>query len=68
MAPTATEPISISIPEGEEEVSILGEKLTVERIDGSATYSSPGRPVAVISNVVLEYRPAPPKAPTRKKR
>jgi len=68
VAPTATEPISISIPEGEEEVSILGEKLTVERIDGSATYSSPGRPVAVISNVVLEYRPAPPKAPTRKKR
>src|SRR5436190_3843239 len=66
VAPTGTEAISITIPEPEEAVSILGEKLTVDRIDGSATYSSPGRPVAVISNVMIEYRPAPPKpAPTK---
>ena len=61
VAPTGTEAISITIPEPEEAVSILGEKLTVDRIDGSATYSSPGRPIAVISNVMIEYRPAPPK-------
>jgi hypothetical protein len=61
VAPTGTEPISITIPEAEDAVSILGEKLTVDRIDGSATYSSPGRPIAVISNVMIEYRPAPPK-------
>jgi len=52
-------------------VSILGEKLTVERLDGTATYSSPGRPIAVISNVMIEYRPLPPapapKTPARKK-
>jgi hypothetical protein len=60
VAPTGTESISITIPEGEEQVSILGEKLTVERLDGTATYSSPGRPVAIISNVKIEYRPAPP--------
>ena len=61
VAPTGTEPISITIPEAEEGVSILGEKLTVDRIDGTATYQSPGRPIAVISNVMIEYRPAPPK-------
>jgi hypothetical protein len=64
VAPTGTEPISIAIPEEEEQVSILGEKLTVERLDGSATYSSPGRPIAIISNVKIEYRPAPPPKPT----
>jgi hypothetical protein len=64
VAPTGTESISVTIPEQEEQVSILGEKLTVERLDGSATYSSPGRPIAIISNVMIEYRPAPPpKAP-----
>jgi len=63
VAPTGTESISIMIPEQEEQVSILGEKLTVERLDGIATYSSPGRPIAIISNVKIEYRPAPPPKP-----
>jgi hypothetical protein len=71
VAPTGTEFIEMSIPEPENEVSILGEKLTVERIDGTATYASPGRAIAVVSNLQIEYRPAPPKAapkPTRKRR
>jgi hypothetical protein len=38
-------------------------KVTVERLDGTATYSSPGRPVAVVSNVQIEYTPAPPPKP-----
>jgi hypothetical protein len=63
VAPTGTESISIMIPEEEEQVSILGEKLTVERMDGTATYSSPGRPIAIISNVMIEYRPGPPPKP-----
>jgi len=67
VAPTGTEPIAIDIPEQENEVSILGEKVTVERADGTVTYSSPGRPVAVISNVMIEYRPAPQKPVPRKK-
>lgn len=61
VAPTGTERVIITIPEEEQDqVSILGEKLTAERFDGVANYSSPGRPVAVISNVQLEYVPAPP--------
>jgi hypothetical protein len=32
-----------------------------------ATFSQPGRPIAVVSNVTVEYRPAPPK-PAKKTR
>lgn len=60
VAPTGTESIIVTIPEAENAVSILGEKLTVERVDGTATYSSAGRPIAVIANVIVEYRPATP--------
>jgi hypothetical protein len=67
VAPTGVEPITVTIPEGEDQVSILGEKLTSERIDGSATYTSPGRPVAIVSNVMIEYRPAPPPPPPKKR-
>ena len=70
VAPTGSEPISIVIPETENRVSILGEKLVAERLDGpSDNFYLPGQPVAIISNVMLEYRPAPPKrtpAPRRR--
>jgi hypothetical protein len=66
VAPTGKEEITVMIPEGELAVSLLGEKLAVERIDGPATYTQPGRPIAVVSNVMLEYRPGPPpKKPKR---
>ena len=60
VAPTGTESITITVPEAENQIAILGEKLMVERADGSATYSTEGRPIAIISNVMIEYRPAPP--------
>jgi hypothetical protein len=60
VAPIGTESVAITIPEAENQVSILGEKLTVERADGTATYTSPGRPIAIVSNVMIQYRPAPP--------
>jgi len=62
VAPTGTESITIEIPEGEEQVSILGEKLAVERLDGRATYTQPDRPIADVSNLMIEYRPVPPRA------
>lgn len=65
VAPTGLEPISVTIPEAENQVSILGEKLLVERADGAATYTSPGRPIAIISNVQIEYRPPPVAPPPR---
>ena len=66
VAPTGTASISITIPEAEQEVSLLGEKLSVERVDGKATYTSAGRPIAVISNVMVSYRPGPAPRPARK--
>src|SRR3954462_2305674 len=40
VAPTGVEHVTIQIPETEQQVSVMGEKLTVERVDGSATYST----------------------------
>lgn len=69
VAPTGLETVSITIPMGETEVSILGEKLSVVRLDGVENFSLPGQPVAIISNVMLEYRPAPPpRKPAPKRR
>ena len=65
VAPTGSEPVAIVIPEEAMQVSILGEKLSVVRVDGEDTFSASGRPMAVISNVMVEYRP-PPSRPTRR--
>jgi len=70
VAPSGDEYITIELPaDAEEQVSILGEKLSVMRPDGVDNFSSPGRPIATISNVMLEYVPGPPpkKAPAPKK-
>jgi hypothetical protein len=68
VAPSGDEFIVIQLPAGvQDQVSILGEKLSVMRPDGNDNFSSPGRPIATISNVMLEYRPGPPpkKAPAK---
>ena len=59
VAPTGTESISIVIPAAEQSVSILGEKLTVVRLDGVDNFSAAGRPIALVSNVMVQYRPGP---------
>jgi hypothetical protein len=69
VAPSGDEQITMELPEDvQEQVSILGEKLSVMRPDGVDNFTSPGRPIASISNVMLEYRPGPPpkKAPVKK--
>ena len=71
MAPTGSEFVQFALDEDVTEVSILGEKLAVVRPDGSDLFTSAGRPVATISNVMIEYRPAPPTrapGPARKKK
>ena len=64
VAPTGSETVILEIPEEEQSVSIVGEKLSVVRIDGTDTFIATGRPIAMISNVMLEYSPAPPPKPT----
>lgn len=66
VAPTGAESITIELPEDVgEQVSILGESLKVKRPDGDDSFLAPGRPIASISNVALEFRPAPVKPPAR---
>jgi hypothetical protein len=57
VAPTGSESIALPLPAGVTEVSLLGEKLTIERLDGTEVVTAPGRPIAVVSQVQVEYRP-----------
>jgi hypothetical protein len=68
VAPTGSQSVSVTIPEAEQSVSILGEKLSVLSLDGTDTFNAPGRPVAVVSNVTITYRPAPPPRPAPARR
>jgi len=65
VAPTGSENIVLTIPEMEQGVSLLGEKLSVIRVDGKDEFNTPGRPIAVVSNVMIEYRPAPARPQAR---
>ncbi len=57
VAPIGTEAIEVTIPANVNEVSILGERLEVMRVDREETFTAPGRPIATISHVTVEYRP-----------
>jgi len=70
VAPVGVEPVVITLaPDdlGDDmRVSILGERLIEVRPDGNTdVFTAAGRPIAVISNIRLEYRPAPAKPPAR---
>jgi hypothetical protein len=61
VAPTGTESISIMIDAEEEQVSIMGEKLMELRADGQKDeWETIDRPIAIISNVMVEYQPPAP--------
>ena len=70
VAPTGSEFISIELPDDVgEKVSLLGEKLRVVRADGGVdNFVAPGRPIAAVSNVMIEYRPGPPPRKTTPKK
>jgi hypothetical protein len=64
VAPIGNEQVTITIPQGVDEVSLLGEVLDSTTAAGREV-AAPGRPVALVSNVEVEYRPAP--APARRR-
>jgi hypothetical protein len=68
VAPTGVERIVFDVDEEETGVSILGDTLSVTRVDGVDNFIAPGRPIAVVSNIMLEYRPAPPPRPAPARR
>jgi hypothetical protein len=60
VAPAGREQVVITVPAGVDEVSLLGETLDAMTPAGHETVVMPGRPVAIISNLLFEHRPAPP--------
>jgi len=60
VAPVGDEAIYIAIPAGIDGVSLLGETLDAITPAGHETVVMPGRPVAIVSNLLVEYKPAPP--------
>jgi hypothetical protein len=68
VAPSGSETVRVSIPENVEQVSILGERLTVVSLDRTENFTAPGRPIAVISNVNVEYQPAAKKKPPARRK
>ncbi len=57
VTPIGREQIQVTIPAGIDEVSLLGELLDATTAVGRET-ATPGRTVAVVSNVRVEYRPS----------
>ena len=56
VAPIGAEHVAIVIPTGIDQVSLLGEVLSATTAAGRES-AAPGRPVAIVSNVTIEYRP-----------
>jgi hypothetical protein len=68
VAPTGVEPVLIQLPAGTETVSILGEKVATVKAEGEVLYSTPGRPIAIISQPMVEFRPPATTKPAAKKK
>ncbi|HTI37452.1 MAG TPA: hypothetical protein VL484_07850 [Vicinamibacterales bacterium] len=58
VAPVGREQIFVTIPPDVDQVAILGETLDAVTPAGHETMVLPGRPVAVISDVLVKYTPA----------
>lgn len=58
VAPGPVESVSFSIPAGVNAVGIVGASLKVLTRNGEEQFDSPGRPVAIVSNLRIDYRPA----------
>lgn len=59
VAPAGREQVIVTVPAGVDQISLLGETLDATTPAGHETAVMPGRPVAIVSNLLFEYRPAP---------
>ena len=58
VAPAGREQIFVTVPANVDQVSVLGETLDALTPAGRETGVMAGRPIAIVSNVLFEYRPA----------
>jgi hypothetical protein len=69
VAPVGTEKVVLEVPEAYDAIALVGESLSITRMDGNETVRAPGRPIAIVSNAQVQYQPVPPKkAPPPKKK
>jgi hypothetical protein len=64
VAPLGRETVSIRVPQAVDQVSLLGEVLEAMTAAGRET-AAPGRPVALVGNMTVEYRPRTAAKPKR---
>ena len=57
IAPLGSERVFVTVPAGLDQVSIVGQSLEVVRSDSRDTFRSVGRPIAVLSDALISYRP-----------
>jgi len=57
VAPGAPEAVSVVVPAAVSALGIVGVSLEVATWGGREQFDSPGRPVAMVSNVRIQYRP-----------
>jgi len=57
VAPAGHEQIYVTLPANVSQISLLGESLDAITPAGHETVVLPGRPVAIVSNLLIEYRP-----------
>jgi hypothetical protein len=58
IAPGRAQPVTIKVPAAVTSISVVGVQVQLTTRDGSEVFSSPGRPIAIVSNLRLEYTPA----------
>ena len=68
VAPAGRSEVTVEVPASVDQVSLLGEVLDAVTPAGHETVVLPGRPVAIVSNILFEFKPAPPPKPTKKRR
>jgi hypothetical protein len=67
VAPAGRAQVIVDVPATVDQVSLLGETLDAVTPAGHETTVMPGRPVAIVSNILFEYKPAPPPKASKKK-
>jgi hypothetical protein len=61
VAPAGREAVIVTVPASVDQISVLGETLDALTPAGRETAVMAGRPIAIVSNLLFEYHPAPVK-------
>lgn len=56
VAPGHAQSVKVTIPAGVSEIGIVGVRQDIDTRSAHAAFTTPGRPIAIVSNVRVEYR------------